>query len=194
MGCDFIIIRSFDFYFIFLLSFDFTLTDRFFGGSFFGSFFGGSFFGGSFFGGSFFGGSFFGGSFFGSFLTILRSVRLLQHRRFGRRICQKLQHRVRVARSQLRHCQNQQFDRSKLPRSEGNRTDVRLLSIFPAGPTRATTELSVLAEVLIVSRGSSTDTSPMGVMEEGKVCVDVQECESRGVTSRIRKRTHCSMN
>lgn len=128
------------------------------------------------------------------FFAVSRGLGLLRHGRIRRGIRQKLQNRVRIARSQLRHRQNQQLNRSKLPRAEGHRADIGLDSIFPAEPTRATTELSVLAEMLAVSRGSSRNTSPVGVWEAGSVCVEVQECDSRGVTSRIRYRMHCSMN
>ena len=128
------------------------------------------------------------------FFAVSRGLGLLRHGRIRRGIRQKLQNRVRIARSQLRHRQNQQLNRSKLPRAEGHRADIGLHSIFPAEPTRATTELSVLAEMLAVSRGSSRNTSPVGVWEAGSVCVEVQECDSRGVTSRIRNRMHCSMN
>lgn len=128
------------------------------------------------------------------FFAVSRGLGLLRHGRIRQGIRQKLQNRVRIARSQLRHRQNQQLNRSKLPRAEGHRADIGLDSIFPAEPTRATTELSVLAEMLAVSRGSSRNTSPVGVWEAGSVCVEVQECDSRGVTSRIRNRMHCSMN
>lgn len=128
------------------------------------------------------------------FFAVSRGFGVLRHGGIGRGTRQKLQNRVRIARSQLRHRQNQQLNRSKLPRAEGHRADIGLHSTFPAEPTRATTELSVFAEMLAVSRGSSRDTSPVGVWEAGSVCVEVQECDSRGVTSRIRNRMHCSMN